>query len=69
MEFKEWLKLDENACRTGAKMPLYPPQYCTHPYEYLGVELYHMPTAADLVYYLTAKVTPFKWTNFDFTSG
>jgi len=68
MDFKGWLQLYENACRTGAKYPLYPPSYCTHPYDYLGVKMYHIPTAADAIYYLDAKLAPFKWKNFDFTN-
>jgi len=68
MEFKEWLQLDENACRTGAKMPNYPPLYCTCPYDYLGVKMYHVPLAADIIYYLDAKPQPpFKYKNFDLT--
>ena len=52
MNFKEWLRLDEDSQRTGAKLGLYPTiadLMGQHP------PLYGMPKAADYVTYLDIK--------------
>ena len=65
MGFKEWLILTENAHRTGTKVCNYPPAYDTHPYDYMGVPIFHTGTSADYITWLTLKVKPFTWTNYE----
>lgn len=65
MQFKKWLNLNENAHRTGTKVVNYPPLWDTHPYDYMGVPIFHVPTSADYITWLTLKVKPFEWTNYN----
>lgn len=63
--FKEWLQLTENAHRTGTKVVNYPPSYDTHPYDYMGAPIFHVPSSADYITWLTLQVKPFTWERYE----
>jgi hypothetical protein len=62
LNFKNWLV--ENAHRTGTRAANYPPQYDTHGFNDVDFPLLHMPTAADMLAYLSMKPIPFNWTSY-----
>lgn len=68
MRFKEFL--NENATRTGAKRPLYPPEYDCHPIDDIGyVPIIHIPASADLITWMFMKLKPYRWENFEKVFG
>jgi hypothetical protein len=63
MSFKKWL--NEDIHRTGTQVVNYPPQYDGHPYDYMGVPIFHTSHSASYITWLTLQVKPFKWKNYE----